>query len=66
MPPLLAVVGDAAWVAALTLLVLQAGFLLPPLAIAQVAAAPAFAQGSMSQSEYQARLAAYQASSTER
>ena len=33
--------------------------LLPPLAIAQVAAAPAFAQGSMTQSEYQARLAAY-------
>ncbi len=31
MPPLLAVVPDAAWVAALTLLVLQTGFLLPPL-----------------------------------
>ncbi len=30
MPPLLAVVPDPAWVAALTLLVLQAGFLLPP------------------------------------
>jgi TRAP-type mannitol/chloroaromatic compound transport system permease large subunit len=30
MPPLLRVVPDAAWVAALTLLVLQAGFLLPP------------------------------------
>lgn len=30
MPPLLAQVADAAWVAALTLLVLQAGFLLPP------------------------------------
>ena len=30
MPPLLATVPDPAWVAALTLLVLQAGFLLPP------------------------------------
>jgi TRAP-type mannitol/chloroaromatic compound transport system permease large subunit len=30
MPPLLSQVGDAAWVAVLTLLVLQAGFLLPP------------------------------------
>ena len=30
MPPLLAVLPDAAWIAALTLLVLQAGFLLPP------------------------------------
>lgn len=30
MPPLLAQVPDAAWVACLTLLVLQAGFLLPP------------------------------------
>ena len=30
MPPLLAAVPDPAWVAALTLLVLQAGFLLPP------------------------------------
>jgi tripartite ATP-independent transporter DctM subunit len=38
MPPLLAVVGDAAWVAALTLLVLQAGFLLPPLGYALVLA----------------------------
>lgn len=36
MPPLLALVGDAAWVAALTLLVLQAGFLLPPLGYAVV------------------------------
>ncbi|MDQ6683496.1 MAG: TRAP transporter large permease subunit [Pseudomonadota bacterium] len=34
MPPLLAVVVDAAWVAALTLLVLQLGFLLPPLGYA--------------------------------
>ncbi len=47
MPPLLALVGDAAWVAALTLLVLQAGFLLPPfgyavvLSRAQVAPRPA-------------------------
>jgi tripartite ATP-independent transporter DctM subunit len=38
MPPLLAVVGDPAWVAALTLLVLQAGFLLPPLGYAVVMA----------------------------
>jgi TRAP-type mannitol/chloroaromatic compound transport system permease large subunit len=30
MPPLLAQVGDAAWVAVLALLVLQAGFLMPP------------------------------------
>jgi TRAP-type mannitol/chloroaromatic compound transport system permease large subunit len=30
MPPLLMVVPDPAWVAAVTLLVLQAGFLLPP------------------------------------
>ena len=36
MPPLLVVVPDAAWVAALTLLVLQAGFLLPPLGYAVV------------------------------
>ncbi|MGZ5185425.1 MAG: TRAP transporter large permease subunit [Caldimonas sp.] len=36
MPPLLAVVPDAAWVAALTLLVLQMGFLLPPLGYAVV------------------------------
>lgn len=36
MPPLLALVDDAAWVAALTLLVLQAGFLLPPLGYALV------------------------------
>ncbi|MFN3375588.1 MAG: TRAP transporter large permease subunit [Burkholderiaceae bacterium] len=36
MPPLLGLVGDAAWVAALTLLVLQAGFLLPPLGYALV------------------------------
>jgi TRAP-type mannitol/chloroaromatic compound transport system permease large subunit len=38
MPPLLAAVPDAAWVAALTLLVLQAGFLLPPLGYAVVMA----------------------------
>lgn len=38
MPPLLALGGDAAWVAALTLLVLQAGFLLPPLGYAVVLA----------------------------
>ncbi len=38
MPPLLAQVGDAAWVAALTLLVLQAGFLLPPFGYAVVLA----------------------------
>lgn len=38
MPPLLALVDDAAWVAALTLLVLQAGFLLPPLGYALVMA----------------------------
>ena len=36
MPPLLTVVPDAAWVAALTLLVLQMGFLLPPLGYAVV------------------------------
>lgn len=36
MPPVLMVVADAAWVAALTLLVLQAGFLLPPLGYAVV------------------------------
>lgn len=36
MPPLLALGGDAAWVAALALLVLQAGFLLPPLGYALV------------------------------
>ena len=36
MPPLLAVVPDPAWVAALTLLVLQAGFLLPPFGYAVV------------------------------
>lgn len=36
MPPVLAAVPDAAWVAALTLLVLQAGFLLPPLGYAIV------------------------------
>ena len=36
MPPLLRVVPDAAWVAALTLVVLQAGFLLPPLGYAVV------------------------------
>lgn len=36
MPPLLAVVSDAAWVATLTLLVLQMGFLLPPLGYAVV------------------------------
>ncbi len=36
MPPLLAAVPDAAWVAALTLVVLQAGFLLPPLGYAIV------------------------------
>ncbi len=34
MPPLLAVVPDAAWVSALTLLVLQIGYLLPPLGYA--------------------------------
>ena len=38
MPPLLAQVGDAAWVAALALLVLQAGFLLPPFGYAVVLA----------------------------
>jgi TRAP-type mannitol/chloroaromatic compound transport system permease large subunit len=36
MPPLLMAVPDAAWVAALTLLVLQAGFLLPPFGYAIV------------------------------
>lgn len=36
MPPLLAQVGDAAWVAALSLLVLQVGFLLPPFGYAVV------------------------------
>ena len=34
MPPLLAIVPDAAWVSALTLLVLQIGYLLPPLGYA--------------------------------
>ena len=38
MPPLLAQVGDAAWVAVLALLVLQAGFLLPPFGYAVVLA----------------------------
>lgn len=38
MPPLLALVDDAAWVSALTLLVLQAGFLLPPFGYAVVLA----------------------------
>jgi TRAP-type mannitol/chloroaromatic compound transport system permease large subunit len=38
MPPLLALVDDAAWVAALTLLVLQAGFLVPPFGYAVVLA----------------------------
>jgi TRAP-type mannitol/chloroaromatic compound transport system permease large subunit len=38
MPPLLAQVGDAAWVAVLVLLVLQAGFLLPPFGCAVVLA----------------------------
>lgn len=38
MPPLLAQVPDAAWVACLTLLVLQAGFLLPPWGYAVVLA----------------------------
>ena len=36
MPPLLTVVPDPAWVATLTLLVLQMGFLLPPLGYAVV------------------------------
>jgi TRAP-type mannitol/chloroaromatic compound transport system permease large subunit len=36
MPPLLTVVSDPAWVATLTLLVLQMGFLLPPLGYAVV------------------------------
>lgn len=36
MPPVLMAVPDAAWVAALTLLVLQLGFLLPPLGYAVV------------------------------
>lgn len=38
MPPLLAQVADAAWVAALALLVLQVGFLLPPAGFALVLA----------------------------
>lgn len=38
MPPLLAVQPDAAWVACLTLLVLQAGFLLPPFGYAVLTA----------------------------
>jgi len=38
MPPLLAQVDDAAWVATLTLLALQAGFLLPPFGYAVVLA----------------------------
>ncbi len=38
MPPLLAQVGDAAWLAVLALLVLQAGFLLPPFGYAVVLA----------------------------
>ena len=36
MPPVLVSVPDAAWVAAITLLVLQAGFLLPPIGYAVV------------------------------
>ncbi|MDE2614042.1 MAG: TRAP transporter large permease subunit [Burkholderiales bacterium] len=47
MPPLLALVPDAAWVACLALLVLQAGFLLPPWGYAVVLArALALAPGS--------------------
>jgi TRAP-type mannitol/chloroaromatic compound transport system permease large subunit len=38
MPPLLAMQNDAAWVACLTLLVLQAGYLLPPWGIATLLA----------------------------
>lgn len=38
MPPLLAQVGDAAWVAVLCLMILQAGFLLPPFGMAVVLA----------------------------
>lgn len=38
MPPVLAQLGDAAWIATLTLLVLQAGFLLPPFGYALVLA----------------------------
>ncbi len=38
MPPLLSVVPDAAWVAAIAMLALQAGFLLPPLGFALVMA----------------------------
>jgi len=36
MPPVLVAVPDAAWVAVVTLLVLQAGFLVPPLGYAIV------------------------------
>jgi TRAP-type mannitol/chloroaromatic compound transport system permease large subunit len=51
MPPVLAQLDDAAWIATLTLLVLQAGFLLPPfgyalvLARGQVAPPPPVAAG---------------------
>ena len=44
MPPLLMTVPDAAWVAALTLLVLQLGFLLPPLGYAVVMSRSATAE----------------------
>ena len=61
MPPLLAVVPDPAWVAALTLLVLQAGFLLPPFGYAVVmgraVAARASQQGAVALSTLTRALA---------
>ncbi|QNK65380.1 TRAP transporter large permease subunit [Variovorax sp. PAMC26660] len=64
MPPVLAQLDDAAWIATLTLLVLQAGFLLPPfgyalvLARGQVAPRPPVAAIACSLIPYLAVLAA--------
>lgn len=63
MPPVLAQLDDAAWIATLTLLVLQAGFLLPPfgyalvLARGQVAPRPPVAGIARSLAPYLAVLA---------
>lgn len=63
MPPVLAQLDDAAWIATLTLLVLQAGFLLPPfgyalvLARGQVAPRPLVAAIARSLAPYLAVLA---------
>jgi len=63
MPPVLAQLDDAAWIATLTLLVLQAGFLLPPfgyalvLARGQVAPRPPVAAVARALAPYLAVLA---------